>query len=679
MNYNTASKRLTTFALICAASAPAIIPTAYAEQDDFFDLPLEDLMNIEVTSVSKQSEKASEAAAAIYVITQEDIRRSGLTTVPELLRMAPGVQVAQIDSNKWAITSRGFNRQFSNKLLVLIDGRSVYTPSFSGVFWDAQDLILKDIDRIEVIRGPGATLWGANAVNGVINIITKTADKTQGSYVAARYGNYERGTLEARHGAELGDGGHIRLYGKHRRFDEYENVLGLDANDDWSMSQAGFRWDSTNNTKNDFTIQGDIYYGDKDQSAISYPSSTSPLGFTARTVDENFSGGNILTRWTQEQSAQSETTLQAYFDLTHRSRSPLTETVATADLDFHHNYQINERNNLVWGLGYRHITTNFKSSELVVYDRNTYQDDIISGFIQNKFTLIPNELYLTAGSKFEHNDLSGYEYQPSARVSWEIDDKKTAWASVSRSVRTPSQNEAYNDFIVSSLPPNSLLGPGTPASQITWVGDRSVNAENMMAYEIGYRTQLTNNSSLDFSAFYNDYHDLRTFDNTAGPVVDVRSGQPFFVLPHLISNNSDAETYGFEVAGNWQVSNKWRLTGNYSFIRIHIHSKGNASPLFTETEEGTTPQHMFNIHSLYNITENIEWDNAVYYADNLSAAGVSNYTRFDTRISWKPRENLRLTLVGQNLFDEHQEFNESLYGVASEIGRSIYGQVGITF
>ena len=423
---------------------------ASGSMDNYLDLPLEDLLSMEVTSVSKKKQRLTEAAAAVFVITQEDIRRSGVTSIPEALRLAPGLQVAKIDANKWAISSRGFNTQFVNKLLVLIDGRSVYTPSYSGVYWDAQDTLLEDIDRIEVIRGPGATLWGANAVNGVINIITKQAGDTQGGLMVASAGNEEKVIAGLRYGAELNKNTHGRLYLKfNERDSSYAPGLDDEAGDDWKSLRGGFRIDSQPSDKDRWTVQGDVYEADENQTLNLWrdPSDPSNLNFApfyldANTADEiESSGWNLLTRWDHLLSNTSNITLQLYYDHTKRAENFLLQEQDTLDIDFQHQLEVFGNHDLVWGLGYRHIEDEFSNTYIVAFLPDSGSSDLFSAFLQDEIELLPDRLRLTLGSKFEQNDFTGFEVQPSARLIWLPTERSTLWGSVSRAVRTPSRLE----------------------------------------------------------------------------------------------------------------------------------------------------------------------------------------------------------------------------------------------
>jgi iron complex outermembrane recepter protein len=389
------------------------------------NLSVEQLMNVEVTSVSRRPEKLSETASAVQVITAEDIRRSGATSIPEALRLVSNLHVAQVDSSQWAISARGFNNTTANKMLVLIDGRTVYTPLYAGVFWDVQNLLLEDIDRIEVISGSGATLWGANAVNGVISITTKHARDSQGLLIETGGGTQPRGFMNVRYGGQLSSDGYYRVYGK--IFDRGRTLFsnGRDANNNWHLGQGGFRIDWRKSPANGFTLQGDFYDGQIDHLA---------------TQSTDVKGGNILARWSRRISSRSDLSLQFYYDRTHRSMAPVfAEDLSTYDVDFQHRLHFGERNEFIWGLGYRQIDQDILNSPSLAFLPADVMRRRYNGFVQDEMVLVKDRLNLTVGTKVEHNSYTGVEFQPSGRIMWKIDRRQMAWGAVSRAVRTPSR------------------------------------------------------------------------------------------------------------------------------------------------------------------------------------------------------------------------------------------------
>ncbi|MBL0320057.1 MAG: TonB-dependent receptor [Alphaproteobacteria bacterium] len=641
---------------------------ATEEVKELLNTSLTDILkqqNIRVTSVSKKAEKLSDAAASIYVVTAEDIRRSGLTSIPEILRLVPGIQVSQITSNKWAISARGFTDQIAAKMLVIIDGRSIYTPLFSGVNWDEHDLMIEDIDRIEVIRGPGGTLWGANAVNGVINIVTKKAKDTPATLMTATYGNYENGTAGVRKGGQIGENVFYRVYGKYFDRGESQTNSNQGAGDSWQMKQSGFRIDAENIENNSFTLQGDLFRSNQDRDVI-LPTLTTP--FTERLdSEETRVGGNILGRWEKKIAENSSTSLQAYFSNIHRD-NPLTldQRINTFDLDFQHNWQLDERNELIWGADYRFITSDTNGTVYLNFDPANRSTNLFSIFIQDKYSVIPDKLFLTLGTKLEHNDFTGFEYQPNARLTWKLSDTKTLWAAVSRAVRTPSLAEDDITIVVGNLKPGFAQ----------WLGQTNFDSEDLIAYEIGYRVQPQNNFFMDFSTFVNDYSHLRSYE-TGTPFIDSSTSlPPHLVVPIPFGNNAFGQVYGFETAAYWDVTPKWQLSGGYSFDIVDIHTKAGGTDTLSQIDEGKTAQNNFNLRSHLSLPHNLELDNSLYFVDNLSTIHIPSYLRFDTSFSWSPIAGLELRLVGQNLFDNsHPEFSAPLQGDATQVGRNAYGKV----
>lgn len=648
---------------VLLALCPSVASAAAATElktDDLLNLSLEELSNIQVTSVSKKAEKETEAAAAIFVITQEDIKRSGATAIPELLRMAPGITVTKAGAHDWTVTSRGSNDQFSSKLLVLMDGRTIYSPLFSGVIWDVQDTMLEDIDRIEVIRGPGATLWGANAVNGVINIITKNAKDTQGGYASFTAGNQIQGIGAARYGGKIGDDSYVRAYAKQTQYNSEFTRSGDSANDNWKKSQAGFRSDSIIGDADKLTVQGDIYAIDEDANYI-IPDVTVPSPYLRSTEGTKAGGGNILARWERKHSEESLTTVQLYFDNTSYKTSFFNDLANTADLDVQNVWTGWDRNEIVWGAGYRFINSqNDPQSAQYSLNPKTRNDNLFNAFVQDKIALVPDELFLTLGSKFEHNDYTGFEVQPSARMSWLVTDNQTLWGSVSRAVHTPHR---YSDDVTQAVAASDAFGPPL---YVNVVGNRALKSEELTAYELGYRIQPTKSLSFDASAFYNVYDNL----------FFTRYGTPVVSIPIVTDNTGSSRSAGLELSSKWNVSREWQLAAAYSYINEVFHQKDSIAVDYV----GKTPNHQFNVRSTYLFAHNIEMSNALYYVDDLTGIGIKGYYRFDTRLSYPIRDNIELSLVGQNLFDaRHQEFTPFQYRSATQIGRSIYGNVAITF
>ena len=651
--------------LILPAAAMAIwganvmAQDAYVSPSTLKKLSVEQLVDIDVTSVSKYPEKFSEAAAAVAVLTSEDIERSGVTKIPDALRLVPGLDVAQVDAHTWAISSRGFNDIFADKLLVLIDGRTVYTPLFSGVFWDFQDTLLADIDRIEVVRGPGATLWGANAVNGVINIITKSARDTQGFLVSTGGGTEDRDFVNVRYGVKIDDDTFARVYVKY--FDRDSSVLpdGTDAHDAWDMFRGGFRLDSEPSNENSFTVQGDIYTGNEDE-VYSIPTTRPPFAANISSTDQ-VSGGNLLGRWTHTFAPDSQLTLQAYYDRTEQETPIFGEKRDTGDIDLQDRFNWGDRQKIIWGVGFRITHSDIKNSLNVSFFPSDRTLTLYSAFVQDEISIVPDRLHLTIGSKFEHNDFTGFEIQPSARALWTPGHAQTIWGSISRAVRTPS--EAESDVRLNPAPPVPI-----PPGFLTIHGNPNMESEKLIAYELGYRVQPISQLKVDLTGFYNDYDDLRTLE----PLL------PGPVSQSIVKNKLFGETYGVELSATAQVTRQWRVQGGYSYFDAQLHREPGSRDTSTEKiDEGSSPHNQFFIRSLLDVGWNIQFDSTLRYVDVLPLPKVPSYITLDVRLAWSPRKDLEFAVVGRNLLDDrHPEFAPTFIGTQkTEVERSVYGMV----
>ena len=652
---------------------------------DLTDLSLEELMNLRVTSTARRPQTVAESAAAIFVITQDDIRRSGVTSLPEALRMVPGVEVARIDANKWAVSVRGFNGRFANKLQVMIDGRSIYTPLFSGVLWDAQDTVLEDIDHIEVVRGPGASLWGANAVNGVINIVTKRARDTQGSLLVAGGGTEEQGFSTYRYGGKVSDDTYYRAYAKYFNRDSQEFIGGGDAADDWQVGRSGFRVDWEPEGPDGLTVEGDFYKGVVGTTGRSF-SLTTPFNQTVNTDDDIF-GGNLLGRWTHKFDDGSDMQLQVYYDLVAGDELGISLDEHTFDVDFQHHFQADDRNDIVWGMGYRMNAAQFDGNFTVSFNDEHRTDHLASAFFQDDIALVDDELRLTLGSKFEYNTYTGFEIQPTARLLWTPDRQQSIWLAASRATRTPSQAE---DSIAlnSVLPPNVAGDPTNPNPfpvplQIGILGNQDQRSEDLLAFELGYRVRPDDNFAVDFAAFYDIYDHLATEEvKTAGFVPCPTP--PFFVCfegTSQFDNRGSADTYGLEVGTDIRPAPWWQLHGAYTFLVMDLdRDAGSNDPLIEQTD-GRNPHHQISVRSEFDLSDNWDFDIWARYVSDLPERGVDSYFTFDTRLGWRPMEGIELSLVGQNLLaGHHLEFTPELVDTTpTEIQRSVYGKVTVTF
>ncbi len=633
---------------------------------DLAEMSLEDLTKLEVTSVSKHKEKLVDAPAAIFVITQEDIRRSGVTTIAEALRLAPGLEVARVDAHDWAITSRGFNSVFANKLLVVIDGRSVYTPLFSGVHWDVQDTMLEDIDQIEVIRGPGATLWGANAVNGVINITTKSAKETQGGLVTGGYGTEEQGFGSARYGGKLGDHAFYRVYGKYFNRDSSALRAGGQANDAWDMYRGGFRADWEPSIQNAFTLQGDGYAGTPNHTETLFTPQP-PYMTTVQDV-AHISGADAIARWTHSFSEESDLRLQGYFDWAHRELAFFQEERTTLDFDLQYRHALGRWQALTWGVGYRYTDGELsKSNFSLAFNPADRVNRIFNTFVQDEITLVQDRLRLTLGSKFENNDYTGFEIQPSARLSWTPHPRHSVWAAVSRAVRTPSRAEEDSRIVTGIAPPVVATVDGNPAFA----------SEVLLAYELGYRFQPQELLSLDLAAFYNDYDRLRSLE----PEPLDFSAPTYVRFPKLFSNGLKGETYGAELAANFQAAEWWRLRGSYSCLQVQLQQKPGSLDTSSPASRGDSPHHQVSLRSLMDLPHHLQLDCTGRYVDHLPNQNIPGYVSLDVRLGWRPTGKLELEVVGQNLLDNrHPEFNPSIIQYQkTAVERAVYGKITFRF
>ena len=654
------------------------------DPDQLADLSVEQLLDLKVTSVARREETVSHSPAAIYVITQEDIRRSGARSIPDALRLAPGMDVAQVDAHTWAVSSRGFNSVFANKLLVLIDGRSVYTPLFSGVFWDAQDVVIEDIDRIEIIRGPGAALWGANAVNGVINITTKRVEDTQGGLITTGGGNEERAFTTFRFGGRVNDDFHYRIFGKATGRDDSELLDGGAANDGSRMGRIGFRVDWTP-AQDTFTLQGEAYHGLEDAYYERLRSRSPFTVYDDYSVD-HISGGNILGRWTRDLSSGGQVVLQTYYDRTNRDAAIFGEWRDTFDVDFQHRFRFGDWQTIVWGGGYRATSDRVRNSFDLGLSPQSRTTNLYSAFLQDEISIVKNRLGLTLGSKIEHNDFTGFEFQPSGRLLWTPAAHHSVWASVSRAVQMPSRIE--DDLTLRQgpvLPPGALYAgfppyvPPSPAVLTSVSGRRGTVSEEEIAYEIGYRIEPTPRLSFDLALFYNDYQKLGSFE-TDTPVVDLLANPPHIGVH--ISNRLKGETYGGEIAATWQAASWWKLQANYSLLYTKIHfSDGGLDAVNEHALEGSSPRYQASLRSSIDLPRGFEFDAGIRYVDALPVLHVPAYVAVDVRLGWHISDSVELSVVGRNLLDRrHAEFLPTNIGTgATEVERSIYGSFTIRF
>ena len=633
------SLRLLTLALGAAAGVAAAEEAPPAAPDNFKKMTLAELMEVEVTTVSRRPERHNQAASSVQVVTREDIRRSGATSIPQALRQASNLHVARIDSRQWAISARGFNNTYANKMLVMIDGRTVYTPLFAGVFWDAQDVFLPDVERIEVVSGPGATLWGANAVNGVISVVSKPVRETQGLYVEGGAGKEVESIAGARYGGAWSPDVHYRVYAKHTGRDDSALPNGDDALDRWRMSQGGARvdWDATPTTL--LTLQGDGYGG-----LIETPTS-----------DHALSGGNVLGRWTQGLSEDSQLQVQVYADRTYR-RIPesITQQLDTYDLDLQHHSRPHERHLVTWGLGYRLMDDDIDNPVRLGVLPADVTRELYTGFLQDEIALIIDRLSLTLGSKVEHNDYTGVEVQPGARLTLRPDETQTVWAAAARAVRTPSRVDV--EFFQPRDPPHVIAGGPDFESETLW------------AYELGYRVQPEERLTLSLVLFYHDYDELRSTQQVAPPAAS----------PRVISNGFRGRSYGSELGGEAQLTEWWRLHVGYTELRVDIEARPGSTDTTGGSAEARDTERIVNGRIAFDLGQRVELDLLPRWIGEVASQDVPAYAELDVRLGWLPRPHLELSLVGQNLLhDRHPEFGPP--ATRREIERGAYGKLAWRF
>lgn len=664
------------------------------DESDSFELSLQELLQVEVTSVSKQPQSLSKAPAAIYVITSDDIRRSGATSIPQALRDVPGLHVAQLDSQKWAIGSRGFNGRYNNKLLVMMDGRTLYSPEFSGVYWEVQDTLMADIERIEVIRGPGAAMWGANAVNGVINIITKHSADTQGGYAEIGAGGYEQGFASVRFGGKLDEGATIRGYIKGFKRDSLtfndQDMLGpqrimmtgVSSDNDWENIQGGGRVDIPLGGAASLTVSADAYRS-RLQQTFFIPIVSAP--FYGEYYNDRFdaNGWNLLAKFTEALSATSEYSIQAYYDHARRDESLFGFTTDTADIDFQYQFKADENHNIIWGLGYRHIRDDISAASVISsasgFDTST---DLWSAFMRDEITLSEDSLWLTLAARVEHNSYTGVEVQPNLRLLYKVDEVNTLWTSVAYSVRTPSRAE--NNLLINAvnIPPNVSVAPSMPAApfltKIIVIGNDDYASEELMTYEIGYRYTPSSVFSIDSSLFYNSYDALRSVTIGAPDISTLPSG--FITQRNFFSNDDYGHSYGMEVSAQWLVANDFKMKLNYSFF------EGSFSESLTQNTYA--PKHIISLNADWSLNKHIDMNATLRHTSDVlglspftfSDNTIGGHQGVDVGVNWRPASGVTVSLFGKNLLGgSYVEYEAEQFHIPYRVEPSYYGKLSVSF
>ena len=646
----------------CLTALPHLGAQPVTVAQDLKRLSFEQLANLEVTTATKQPEQVIDTAAAVFVITSEDIRRSGATTLPDVLRLAPGVTVARSDANRWAVGVRGFADIFSRNVLVLIDGRSLYTPLVGGVHWAIQDVVLADIDRIEVIRGPGASVWGANAVNGVINVITRRAQATQGLRLTAAAGNVERGRVAARYGGSVG-GGAYRVYGKAFNRAPQFHPDGSDF-DDWHSVQGGFRFDRTAGA-NTFTISGDAYRTDVGERAD--VSRYDPPSISTVDGRIDLTGGNVIAAWHHAFTGGSRLRVQAFFDRTSRQGFTFGETRTTWDVDVNGRLAPRGRHRFAAGVNARvSPSTVTQVVPTLTFAPNEHTFRVMSGFVTDDIGLLAGRLTVTPGVKIEYNSYTGTELLPSIQALWRPASSRRLWGAITRAVRTPSRFERDLDFRV-------LVNPALPL-YLAVRGSQAFDSERVDGTEIGYRQLLSDNLYVDVTAFTNRYDGLSSFG-------DLTTGFVTTPIPHVEAatsfvNGVDGTSRGFEVAPDWKPLANWRLSGSYSYLRLSLqHRPGVTSTGSVEPYVGGSPRHHARVQSRLDLGGRLSVDQSYRYVSRRAAGDVPGYHEVDARLAWQLTPRHEVSVVGQNLLDPH---HPELRAVPVEIRRSVYVQLTLT-
>ncbi len=653
--------------------ALAMMPTLALAQDepkqDLTQLGLEDLMKVEVTTASKSAQSLSTVPSAIYVITAEDIWRSGAVSIPEALRLAPGVNVSQIDANKWMVSIRGFNSRFADKLLVLVDGQSIYTPLFSGVYWDAHTLPLQEIDHIEVIRGPGGSLWGANAVNGVINIITKHASQTLGGSVSTEVGSDTKVNTGARYGGKFGKDGAFRIYGNWLSQSALDLPSGNAGPDDWESAQAGLRIDTNPKSATRFTFKTDIQSEHLGQQ-FSVPSLTAPYNLTISSRYPAY-GLNSVARWEHDEANGGAQSLQlSYGHIEGWSDAAVSERRDSEVVDYQRQFAKTGRHAFTLGAGFTRSSDKVRSNGVTVVTPASFTENLYSAFVHDTLDIKAN-LKLLIGSKFEHDPYTGWQVQPNAQLLYTPNEHRTYWYSVSKAVRTPSRADIGVGFDLQTI-------PGTPPVLLTLVGNPNFHSEEVISNEIGTRFTLKNNTFLDLAAFYNEYRQLRTFE----------AATPYFSVDHVVQpftfkNKMSGKTAGLEAALKTKIRPWWSVAASASIFSERLQLDADSTDnlgLYGIDGRGGASRQQFQIHSDMDLGHHIEFDNDLYYVGQLISGNVPAYYKLDTRIGWAPNANTQISLGIRNALSPHRvEAGEALFETVESIPQSVYLRVSVRF
>ncbi|MBL7115999.1 MAG: TonB-dependent receptor [Kiritimatiellae bacterium] len=667
--------------MVLSLWACVVIPTIAIAQskaandsdvNHLMQLSLSQLTEIPVTSVSKKPENIEGTPSAAFVVTAEDIRRSGATALPDVLRMVPGVEVVQVDDNDWYVAIRGFNGETGNKLLVLVDGRTIYSPVFSGVFWYMHDFVLEDIERVEVVRGPGGAVWGANAVNGIINIITKHAKDQQGGMTSVTTGTFDRFSATARYGGKVGEDGYAAAWVKvweREQWDEDRNA-DLVVPHDWQSVMTGFRYDWDPATPDAFSLHGswhEVQASDNFYTHEFQPPYNQMIEYDR--VDTLF---HLFGKYSHRFSEESEFSLQAYYDRTHNDYGNGDLLYETYDLESQVRFGLGESHDIICGVGYRLVMDDLDPDDeygITFFQPQKAERDVESLFVEDEITVVPERLSVKLGARLEHNEYTGWEVQPNARFHFRPWDRQVVWGAVSRAVHTPARLASDATGVSVAAPsrlPAQFAGLNVPV--IHWIDEADMDSEEVVSYELGYRCTPTDRFWFDTALFYSDYDKLRTFA-AQSPGFQIT---PLGLETHAAMNNGkEGHSYGGEVSSTLRVTRNWALIAAYSHLKLDLDLKEGAIDIAgITTVEGYSPENQFSLRSQWDVTPTLECDVWLRYVDELAAIDVDAYTTVDVRLAWQARDNLSLELVGRNLAEEwHEE-----YFIGYEVERSLHAK-----
>jgi iron complex outermembrane recepter protein len=662
---------------ILSAVAFLAIPSlrTYAEQTpDLAQKSIEDLMKTRISSVSKKEEQLLDTPAAVYVVSREEIRSSGARNVPDALRLVPGMDVNQIDASTFDVGIRGFDERFSNKMLVMIDGRSLYSPIFGGIYWDSIDVVMDDIDRIEVIRGPGGSLWGTNAVNGTVNIITRSSQATQGELFSERSASDMPVTLTARYGGAMGTIGTYRVFSKYTDAFGNQDAAGRHAGDGWHLLHGGFRLDLKLREPDALMLEGNVESGSFGE-PLTGPLLVAPFTTTVAGIN-SVSGGSMLGRWTHTYAHGQESQVQVYYAKENRNATERPDDLGTVDVDVQHHFHISSRHDLVGGAGYRYSQFYAPATLFLTITPASQRYPLFGGFIQDEIALIPKVLSLTAGGKTEHNRFTGFDFQPSLRLNWRPSERDALWAAVSKAVKIP------NILNTSMYRPVSASLGSDGVDLATLVGNPKYKDEHLLTYEGGYRKQLKR-VSMDATGFVNNYNDVETNENLA-PVAHTG----YTEYPAQWANNLFGKSFGAEVAASWNVIRDWKMTASYSWLKLEMRANSQSNDTSTAVGfNAGTPTDHFGVRSSFVLKKNLDFNALAQYTGPM-ASGLGgdsppvlpSYCRVDSNLQWRAGEYLRIDIGGQNLlYPRVTEYTGGNGAIQTLSPRNIFGRITYVF